>query len=84
MTYMGYIFYLPLSSLRDLKVPCRLSIHLYREEIVAAQQTLAAERKHALILRSKASTVGEINIGDLFDVYIRLPLENHGRWRAPR
>lgn len=54
------------------------------DEIVDAQQKLSAERKLALILKSKATFAEHITVGDMVEVYRRTGMGKPGIWSTPK
>lgn len=54
------------------------------DELIAAQDTLAAKRKLTLILRSKAVSTPSISVGDLVQIYVKRDKEKRGKWFSPR
>lgn len=54
--------------------------NLVPDELISAQQALAAKRKMILILRLKAPSVPAIADGDIVQVYVKSGNEKRGKW----
>lgn len=60
------------------------NVHKVPDEILDAQLRLAARRKLALILKSKATFENVVNVGDMVEVYNKTGIGKKGIWSTPK